>query len=125
MTEHYTTPSRGKEYFSLKMRKWRKENPERHKEICLRANRKVRDEVISHYGGKCCCCGENNILFLTIDHKNGGGTKHRIEINRSGLKFYYWLRQKNYPEGFQVLCFNCNCGRARNKGMCPHKLFRG
>jgi hypothetical protein len=22
---------------------------------------------------------------------------------------------------FQVLCFNCNIGRERNGGMCPHK----
>jgi hypothetical protein len=22
--------------------------------------------------------------------------------------------------GFQVLCWNCNCGRAFNNGICPH-----
>ena len=33
---------------------------------------------------------------------------------------YIWLKNNNFPEGFQVLCFNCNCGKARNKGICPH-----
>lgn len=22
---------------------------------------------------------------------------------------------------YQLLCFNCNCGRHRNGGVCPHK----
>ena len=38
-----------------------------------------------------------------------------------GTKFYRWLKRNNFPEGFQVLCFNCNCGKEINKGVCPHK----
>lgn len=77
-------------------------------------------EVIDAYGGaKCVCCGENNIKFLTIDHVDGGGNEHRRQIGSPNI--YGWLRRNNYPKGFQVLCYNCNCGRARNGGICPHK----
>jgi hypothetical protein len=27
----------------------------------------------------------------------------------------------DFPPGFQLLCSNCNHGRARNGGICPHK----
>lgn len=77
-------------------------------------------EVFEAYGGvKCACCGEHNECFLSIDHINGDGNKHRREIGRTSL--YNWLRHNGYPEGFQVLCFNCNHGRHINGGICPHK----
>lgn len=96
----------------------------------------VRDEAYAHYGGaRCACCGETEPLFLTIDHINGGGLKHRAEIHKelgrksmhrlsiSASTFLYWLRKNNYPEGFQVLCMNCNSGKFRNHGICPHKCL--
>jgi hypothetical protein len=61
---------------------------------------------------------ENPILeFLTIDHINGGGNKHRQQIRS---RICHWLKKNNYPEGFQVLCFDCNLGRSINGGICPH-----
>ena len=27
---------------------------------------------------------------------------------------------RNFPDFLQILCFNCNCGRNRNGGICPH-----
>lgn len=80
----------------------------------------LKRETISYYGGKCACCGESNIQFLTIDHINGGGTKHNKEIGGGGTRLYRWLRDNKYPDGFQVLCFNCNSGRAINNQICPH-----
>ena len=68
-------------------------------------------EVMNHYSnGTGCCvrCGFSDIRALQIDHINGGGTKHRVELGRSGEAFYRWLRMNNYPEGYQVLCCNCN-----------------
>jgi hypothetical protein len=71
---------------------------------------------------KCECCNETDIRFLTIDHKDGGGRKHRREIGIGpGVPFYRWLKANNYPEGYTTLCFNCNCGRSVNGGICPHK----
>jgi hypothetical protein len=33
---------------------------------------------------------------------------------------YRWLAKKNFPEGFQVLCANCNVAKSQN-GVCPHQ----
>jgi len=67
----------------------------------------------------CACCGETEIQFLTIDHLNNDGAKHRKEINHR--RIILWLIEKNFPEGYQVLCWNCNSGRHYNGGICPHK----
>jgi len=76
--------------------------------------------VIDGYGGKCVCCGVTRKEFLTIDHIDGNGYKQKKEIGVTDSNgFYRWLRRNNYPEGFQVLCFNCNCGK-RNFSVCPH-----
>ena len=91
---------------------------------------KLRLEVLIHYGGNppiCACCSEDIIEFLSIDHINNDGAKHRKELgirreSTHGTKFYRWLRNNNFPEGFQVLCYNCNCGRAKMEDkICPHK----
>jgi len=76
--------------------------------------------VMAHYGGRCACCGEDRLQFLTIDHINGGGTKHRKEIGHGGHAVYRWLIRNDFPPDFQVLCFNCNDGRQVNGGICPH-----
>ena len=82
----------------------------------------IKKSAIMAYGGVCACCGINELAFLTIDHIHGGGGKHRAEIKVSGgWQFYTWLKRNKWPEGFQVLCFNCNCGKSVNRGVCPHK----
>jgi hypothetical protein len=84
----------------------------------------VTKEVMAEYGGKCVCCGEANLGFLTIDHVYGNGTQHRKEIfgdRKAGIHMYRWLKKQGFPkEGYQVMCFNCNLGRQRNGGSCPH-----
>lgn len=81
--------------------------------------------VFEYYGNTCKCCGESNHEFLTIDHINGGGIKHRKEIGNSknstsSTAFYTWLIKNNYPKEFQILCFNCNCAKS-NHECCPHQ----
>lgn len=96
------------------------------KRAVIRARgRTLREASLSAYGNRCRCCGETEPRFLTIDHKNGGGNKHRKEIG-NGVSLHRWLKKNNYPKGFQCLCFQCNCGRAVNGGICPHKdKYRG
>jgi hypothetical protein len=78
--------------------------------------------IYAKYGGaKCACCGESTFEFLTLDHINDDGADHRKTIGGSGSHVYSWIVRKNYPEGYQVLCYNCNAGRYRNGGICPHK----
>jgi len=79
-------------------------------------------EIYAAYGGaKCNCCGETELKFLTVDHINNDGAAHR-KITGIGNNFFLWLRKNNFPSGFQILCFNCNCGKNVNKGICPHQL---
>jgi len=84
---------------------------------------RLRDDAFAAYGGYiCACCGEDEKVFLTIDHVEGGGNKHRKEINADHPgNFYRWLKNQKYPPGFKVLCLNCNMGRHRNGGVCPHR----
>lgn len=108
-------------------RSYYKENKDKISKYCRTYREKLAWEVLSHYGGnppKCVCCGENNILFLTIDHINNNGRQHRRELSKrtdgGSRMIYTWLKNNNFPDGFQVLCYNCNCGKARNNGVCPH-----
>lgn len=88
-----------------------------------RHTQKLKREVIDAYGGRCSCCGELEIVFLTIDHINGGGKKQRSEVGGFGKKFYLWLKRNNYPKDeFQVLCLNCNFAKGKTGRICPHQL---
>lgn len=82
-------------------------------------NRKIRELAIEAYGGKCACCGLDTYEFLAIDHINGGGVQHRKSIGWSGNSIAKWLKKHNYPEGFRILCHNCNLAIGFYK-VCPH-----
>lgn len=102
-----------------KIKERRKLWPSRTTEHTRKKRQELKAELITHYGnGKCVCCGETEIMFLSIDHTNGDGCKHLKHI---GYNLYFWLKKNNYPEGFQVLCFNCNRGKYLNNGICPHQ----
>jgi hypothetical protein len=85
----------------------------------------LRQAVLAHYGGQCACCGEAQEVFLTVDHIGGGGNEHRRQINGThrSATFYRWLKNNNYPPGYQVLCCNCNYAKHRD-GRCPHEVAR-
>jgi hypothetical protein len=83
---------------------------------------KIKEKVFEIYGEKCACCGELEKSFLTIDHINNDGATHRKEIGNGGDRILRWLRKNNYPEGFQILCWNCQWGKVKNNGVCPHQV---
>ena len=113
------------------MRQWRIENKEQFKRNQKRAYDKMRLECLTHYckGKKpfCQCCGEDEILFLHLDHINGDGVAHRKQMEKEqgyisgGNNLPYWLKKNKYPKGFQVLCANCNLAKRVDK-ICPHQL---
>lgn len=106
------------------------ENYYRHRDAYRRKHKewqqRQRDRVFEAYGGyKCACCGETERMFLTIDHINGGGTRHRKELKGGGMWVYRWIENNDFPEGFQVLCMNCNFAKGQNfrrngVNTCPH-----
>lgn len=86
---------------------------------------RLRSEVLSKYGGKCQCCGEWRDRFLVIDHVHGNGSQHRRDLSASkksvgSSTMYEWLSKNNWPDGFQVLCHNCNHAKSCWPGGCPH-----
>lgn len=87
--------------------------------VCLDRNNQRRYElkvgVFKHYGLVCNICGEHRIEFLCIDHIEGGGNEHRRILGNGGFGdvIYRWLKKNNYPEGFQLLCYNCNIKKFR------------
>jgi hypothetical protein len=119
---------------------WRKENPAAYKagqgrwrskmesKEALNSwsrgrTRMLRLKVIEAYGSECACCGETEPAFLTLDHINGGGNKHRMEVcgNASTASFYTWVIRNGFPRDIlRLLCYNCNCARAY-VGYCPHE----
>lgn len=83
---------------------------------------RLRDAALAAYGDKCACCGVTERAFLTIDHVNRDGAVHRQSIGNITINL--WLARHGYPDGFQILCWNCNMGRERNDGVCPHEEQR-
>lgn len=85
---------------------------------------KFRIKVFDYYGSTCNCCGETNKMFLTIDHVNNDGNIHRHPGGRriSGVHLYRIIVRDSYPDGYQVLCMNCNYGKHVNGGVCPHEI---
>lgn len=86
----------------------------------------VKEQVFAHYGKQCACCGEDEPIFLTLDHMNNDGADHRRELlpgtprGASADAVWRWVVKNDFPDTFQILCFNCNCGKQAN-GVCPHQ----
>ena len=86
----------------------------------------LKAEVIAAYGGRCSCecgCGEDTLACLTLDHVDNNGSDHQRELfgmKRPGSGWLYrWAKAHGYPDTLRVLCWNCNCGRQVNGGICP------
>lgn len=83
--------------------------------------------VVTAYGAKCRCCGETEPAFLVVDHVDDDGARHREVIGQgarrigSGSIMYAWLVANGFPEGFQLLCANCNTAK-QSLGTCPHHV---
>ena len=91
---------------------------DRHAVLRLRERR----TVLEYYGGNppnCACCGERREAFLVIDHTNNDGAEHRRQLGGYRTKIYKWLIKEDFPDGFRVLCANCNTTLGL-RGFCPH-----
>jgi hypothetical protein len=73
--------------------------------------REYKRKVFEHYGNECANCWFDDIRALQIDHINDNGAEERKALggqNFSGWKFYKYLIDNDYPDGYQTLCANCN-----------------
>lgn len=101
-----------KENSKRRTAKWRKRNPGYARDY----SRSKKKKILEAYGNKCECCKVTNFEFLTLDHINGGGYRHRKEVKN----IYAWIIKHNFPKGFRTLCMNCNFALGRY-GYCPHQ----
>lgn len=108
--------------------------PERKRKIQIR-DLKLKHEICSVYSKRlsnsdipCCnCCGMSDHLdFLDIDHINPRKTFPENERKLMGSALCRHLKKKNYPDGYQILCKNCNTakGMKKNNNKCPHEIMR-
>ena len=104
-------------------RRYKLENPKKLVQHRIRYRDVLRMETFAAYGGPICiCCGETEPTFLSLEHTRNDGAKSK-SLHGSGLSLYRWLRSQDFPQdlGIEVLCLNCQFGRARSGGMCPHE----
>jgi hypothetical protein len=78
----------------------------------------LREKVLGHYGRACACCGAT--VDLTLDHVNGDGAQHRLELygdsqGAGGTRFYRWLIRQGFPPGYQTLCRRCNLSKGKSE----------
>ncbi len=113
--KHSTATERVREYRARCNEDFKREQTEKLKSY----KKMIKKTILTHYGfGMCSCvhCGEKRIECLSIDHIKGDGRKHRFSINKQGHVLYVWLKNNNYPEGYQTLCMNCQwIKRFKNK----------
>ena len=73
------------------------------------ANKEAVMNVYTNGEQTCRWCGQGDLDVLVLDHIKDDGKQHRSSgvIYKHGT-VYTWIVSAGYPEGFQVLCFNCN-----------------
>lgn len=105
---------------------YRHENLERVNKRAKQTREELKREVYGHYSNgeyKCACCGIDVYEFLCIDHINNDGNVDRKNnpSHQTGDKLCRRLKRDGYPEGYQLLCYNCNITKGIYN-VCAHKL---
>jgi hypothetical protein len=100
---------------------WLKKNIERVNLYAKLRQRRQKYRVFSHYGLKCRCCGEDNYLFLSIDHISSWlHDPNHVKPSKLSSKWDRYIEQ-GYPKNLQTLCYNCNLAKGY-WGQCPHRI---
>lgn len=107
-----------KERWNMLRRANQAAHPETARAKSKRFRDKVRDLMLYAYGGACACCGENEPVFLTLDHIIPIKSRKRP----SSHQMYMQLRKEGWPKGYQILCYNCNHAKGMNEA-CPHQAI--
>lgn len=117
--KHPKFVAKEREKARLEMRK-RRENPV-YRAKCVEESRKwrklLREEIFTHYSNgkpKCAKCGYSDSRALCLDHMNNDGAAHRKSLVKNSYRggnavaVYVDVKRRGFPDGFQVLCHNCN-----------------
>jgi len=120
LVAYETKEERKARYNELALMRYRSNpEPQRTKQRAQRKRRKI--EVLTHYSTAdypvCARCGITDIDILCLDHINGDGAERRRETKEPlGKALYYYLKKAGFPDGLQVLCFNCNMKKRISEG---------
>lgn len=115
--------AKNKDKINEAVTKKRAENHAEYLGYAMTYHQKYRAQALEFYGGgdpKCVCCGERTIEFLTLNHINNDGAKHRKEVHTD---MYRWAVKNGFPPIFNILCMNCNHSLGV-RGYCPHQNER-
>ena len=109
-----------REYRKVYRKKYYENNKIHYRILSQRYQQDIKKRWADAYGGKCECCEESRVEFLTIEHRNGDGKKHRKAVG-FGNCMGRWLEKKGWPrDKFGILCLNCNFVLGHS-GYCPHR----
>ncbi len=87
---------------------------QRWRDNAVRAQRKLKEEMLKAYGGRCALCLNDNKLVLVIDHVHDNGYQRRHSgQDKTGIALYRQLRSRGWPREYQLLCANCNLHKER------------
>lgn len=103
------------------LKKYRESHRGQFRDYTNYQNKLLRREVLIYYSKgvpQCACCGELIYEFLTVDHIDKSVYKLHKKYTY-GTKLIWWIVKNNFPEGFQILCMNCNLAKSI-RGICPH-----
>lgn len=109
-------------YKSIHNKMFRTKHPEKCRKYTRDWTIKLKYEIFSHYSGeqpKCAKCGFSDMRALCLDHIYNDGAEERrmitngVRNNFNGQKIYQWVKKNNFPDRYQVLCFNCNIIKQR------------
>lgn len=87
------------------MRKYRKANPEKSREVWRRYKHKRRTRMFDLYGHECSICGFTDKRALTLDHINNNGNEERRTIGESRIMTK--AIATHLPGEYRILCMNC------------------
>ena len=60
-----------------------------------------------------------------MDFEIGGHTRlSRLGEAPRMSDTWRWIIAHQSPVGWRLMCYNCNLGRAKNNGICPHLDFK-
>lgn len=101
-----------KEYEKINSKLRREKSPILMQESVKKSKAKIKLQVFNAYSDdhiECKKCGYTDIRALSIDHIDGSGHAHKDHLGKrlKGESIYRWLKAHNFPQGFQVLCMNC------------------
>lgn len=114
---------KNRESMREKARVYTRKNRETIKQKNIRKYYELKKWIFDYYGYICNCCGEDNPKFLTIDHVNNDGYLHRDK----GSRLYSTIKkdiENGGADRYQIYCYNCNCAKRLNGGICPHMDIR-